>query len=642
MVQKKLPSINSAHGSETRNIINELIKLFNGMGYTYEQALQKAQNVLTEAQRTNNMNKDVQAQVNKFISEFESTGETNLEIVQARGQSETLNERLDHGDVKIKQNYDVSKIGLTKNVKRPETTVVFISDDIKKEDYTILKPIFESRGVPCTVGAVTEWLDKPTYLTTEELTELQNDLGWEVASHSVNHYSAANISLEEEDYELRESKRILTEKGFKVNNFIYPNNATNNEVRRLVSKYYNYACYGNGLINTLPLTPFSLHRVAMGSYFDGGGTDPKYGDTTKFTSYYKAKVDEAIAEGKSLLIFMLHPAHADFNAEQQNYLKQTIDYVKTKGLDILTLDDAVAKMGNYLTAGNYNFEESEDYFIIDADGKVKSSYGQQFITRDKGINENTNYNYFADNYGVNSVIIKTGNDLSMSVGGGAGTLTTYIAFGLDFSYQIWEPFDSTDVYKRRCLTRETWSNFDLISDNKNIIRERDNNKYKSTSLIGEFPSNAITTTTINTAGAAGFPEGSSGTLITDKLTNSNGYPKQIYSLYASNKLYIRNVSTTGAWSNWDILSRNTPIERTVEIPTFSLPAGKIAYKSITVSQILSGSNILNVSPFTPIPGGILWSWSRDSSTTIKITFFNGLDSAVSIPGIQFNINQIIS
>ena len=70
MVQKKLPLINSAHGSETRNIINELIKLFNGIGYTYDEALSQAHVILKKAQQTNDMNKDVQAQVNKFISEF--------------------------------------------------------------------------------------------------------------------------------------------------------------------------------------------------------------------------------------------------------------------------------------------------------------------------------------------------------------------------------------------------------------------------------------------------------------------------------------------------------------------------------------------------------------------------------------------
>ena len=92
MVQKKLPTINSAHGSETRNIINELIKLFNGMGYTYDEALRKAQKVLNEAQRTNNLNKDVQRQLNEMVIE---SGNANAEVSQARGGYDLLKNRLD-------------------------------------------------------------------------------------------------------------------------------------------------------------------------------------------------------------------------------------------------------------------------------------------------------------------------------------------------------------------------------------------------------------------------------------------------------------------------------------------------------------------------------------------------------------------
>ena len=91
MVQNKLPLINSAHGSETRNIINELIKLFNGMGYTYNEALSKAHDVLNEAKKTNDMNKDVQTQINNLIL---SDGESDAEVIQARGTHALLNDRL--------------------------------------------------------------------------------------------------------------------------------------------------------------------------------------------------------------------------------------------------------------------------------------------------------------------------------------------------------------------------------------------------------------------------------------------------------------------------------------------------------------------------------------------------------------------
>lgn len=98
MVQKKLPTINSAHGSETRNIINELIKLFNGMGYTYDEALQRAHSVLSEAKKTNNMNKDVQQQINNLIL---SDGKSDAEVIQARGNEVILKDRLDKTDNRI-------------------------------------------------------------------------------------------------------------------------------------------------------------------------------------------------------------------------------------------------------------------------------------------------------------------------------------------------------------------------------------------------------------------------------------------------------------------------------------------------------------------------------------------------------------
>lgn len=90
-MQNKLPLINSAHGSETRNIINELIKLFNGMGYTYDEALSKAHDVLEEAKRTNNMNKNVQKQVDDLILH---AGESDAEVIQARGEFPLLKDRI--------------------------------------------------------------------------------------------------------------------------------------------------------------------------------------------------------------------------------------------------------------------------------------------------------------------------------------------------------------------------------------------------------------------------------------------------------------------------------------------------------------------------------------------------------------------
>ena len=121
-MQKKLPTINSAHGSETRNIINELIKLFNNMGYSYNESLQKAHDILDEAQQTNDMNKDVQKQINNLIL---SDGESDAEVIQARGGHPLLKDRLDENDMEMAQTakkYDVfSMANMGQDIKEAMT-----------------------------------------------------------------------------------------------------------------------------------------------------------------------------------------------------------------------------------------------------------------------------------------------------------------------------------------------------------------------------------------------------------------------------------------------------------------------------------------------------------------------------------------
>ena len=99
MVQKKLPLINSAHGSETRNIINELIKLFNSMGYTYNEALQKAIITLDEAERINKVNNNTNDRLDNMIA---NSGTSSSEVVDARGTHAVLSGRLNATDTRTR------------------------------------------------------------------------------------------------------------------------------------------------------------------------------------------------------------------------------------------------------------------------------------------------------------------------------------------------------------------------------------------------------------------------------------------------------------------------------------------------------------------------------------------------------------
>ena len=138
MVQNKLPLINSTHGSETRNIINELIKLFNGMGYTYNESLKMSREILENARQTNNMNQDVQKQINNLIL---SDGESDAEVIQARGDHEILKDRLDNIDKNLAER--------SVNIMNPPPPLIAAKGDGVANDYGAILGIIrllESQG----------------------------------------------------------------------------------------------------------------------------------------------------------------------------------------------------------------------------------------------------------------------------------------------------------------------------------------------------------------------------------------------------------------------------------------------------------------------------------------------------------------
>lgn len=399
-MQNKLPLINSAHGSETRNIINELIKLFNGMGYTYDESLQKAHDILNEAKKTNNMNKDVQNQVNKFISEFESTGETNLEIVQARIDSEgneydVLKERLDEKETET-DNITVNSLKSTKSTlaynKSIKPTVVFTIDDGHKEDLTVIKPILDAQNYKATTYIVSDWMGKEGFLNAEELKQLEAD-GWEIAAHSKRH-NPMGTGMNEKNLEIEfsECKNVLVKNGLNISNFAYPFGSYSVTSNEIGAKYFDtLAMFGTGHndINTLPIRPTFLKRVALGSNFDAPKPD-FFPVTNTFEDYYKPMIDKAI-ERDGLLVFALHSKPHSESQTQLNYLKDVVAYLKQENVNVTTLDKALEMFGNSvdiekLRSNNYTL----DKFLKVSNGELFTNMFQPLIPINADIDNNTN------------------------------------------------------------------------------------------------------------------------------------------------------------------------------------------------------------------------------------------------------------
>jgi peptidoglycan/xylan/chitin deacetylase (PgdA/CDA1 family) len=167
-------------------------------------------------------------------------------------------------------------------------------------------------------------------------------LGWEIASHTNSHVVLSSLATEEEiETELKNSKEILISKGYNVKNLVYPQGSSDERVRRIAKKYYNCAVTTNAGVNTGVLPSFYLKRYPLGAYS---------GQATFDT--YKTQVDLAVANN-GWLIFMLHPHDAAHDALQQQYLEQTIQYIQSINVEIMTLQDGYDVFGNVLEAGDY-------------------------------------------------------------------------------------------------------------------------------------------------------------------------------------------------------------------------------------------------------------------------------------------------
>src|SRR5699024_8552215 len=100
---------------------------------------------------------------------------------------------------------------LQDKIKEVKPLVTFIDDDGRVEVLTKLKPLSEQYGIPFTSTVFVRLIEDETntnYMNKEDLLHLQNDLGWEISSHSYNHLNLSTLSEEEQDFELRHSKEV--------------------------------------------------------------------------------------------------------------------------------------------------------------------------------------------------------------------------------------------------------------------------------------------------------------------------------------------------------------------------------------------------------------------------------------------------
>lgn len=382
------------------------------------------------------------------------------EVILARGGKTTLGQRLDETDAQL----ELTETELTNNIrpnqKEKKCIVTFITDDGHVKDLTMLAPLFLEKGVPLTYSIAPMIKGNIAVSYQQDLLNLQNNHGHEVVSHTYNHLNLSTLSESAIESELVQAKNWLEERGFKGSDIlVYPQGGNNPLVRKIARKHHKIAIgtLPNNGINEYPLRQFDVARVGMGSYFntDGGATDDRFPSDGSTLEYYKARVDYA-REHNQWLIFMLHSWHTSHTSTQQEYISQTIDYIKSLGIPIMTVNDAMRIVGNTIDTGDYHYYGNGDYFVTGADGTSRSSDMNYQIKRANEFSLDTPLSGFPFGTSVTPITTTAVNNSARKPVDIAGTLITHKSVvSNDFSYQEYHGLNGR-VYKAIASGSGAW------------------------------------------------------------------------------------------------------------------------------------------------------------------------------------------
>lgn len=181
------------------------------------------------------------------------------------GKSELRKNKLG-GWIKSNPSFDWSKIDgvkITARSKQGEQSVIYIKEFSLIPDQKEARAVvvfddgwssvmdaaasMNKYGIKGNVGVIAGSIGKKNYLTLDNIKELQNDYGWNIANHSSFHKNAVgeyekNNNLQGLDSDVSSALQYLIQKGINSapNWYIYPDGSTDGAVKNIINKYYKF------------------------------------------------------------------------------------------------------------------------------------------------------------------------------------------------------------------------------------------------------------------------------------------------------------------------------------------------------------------------------------------------------------------
>lgn len=130
-------------------------------------------------------------------------------------------------------------------------------DDGLEDVYTIAYPYLKAKGVPFTIFVITDFLDTPGYISTEQLKELAGDPLVTIGSHGISHEVFTQMQTKQKSEELQQSKDRLQElTGREIDIFAFSHGQYDSETIQLM-KMYRYGM----AVTPRPLNVFTKYNL---------------------------------------------------------------------------------------------------------------------------------------------------------------------------------------------------------------------------------------------------------------------------------------------------------------------------------------------------------------------------------------------
>lgn len=422
------------------NVNDNFIELFEGITnvrQTNSTFVSDAKKILEEAKEYNYSNVEVQKQLNNLIIE---SGNANAEVSQARSFYDVLGNRLNSEFERLMDAEAKTNRSIIASSKRKFPMITFIDDDGRTEVLQKWEPILKEKKNKLTIPLITKWMDDPnnnTVITWEDVHRLKRDYGVEFCSHTHTHQQASKLTPEQIEDDFKEAKRVLKREGLAHDIIVQPYGDNTEDVRKISRDYAKVNIGTKEFVNTTPLDTFRAGRITLGE------------DLYTTFEQYKEKLDEAIANN-GWIIFKSHSQYSSFNENQQQLIRQIIDYARANKISEVTVEEGLSYFGNLIDVGDYTARALDKYYyVLDRDGEIHSNYNSKDFWNYKynSINFNTPITYFKQKTASTTAIGST-NALDFP-NKASGVLITYSANPYDYSFQLFFPFNSDEIHKRR-------------------------------------------------------------------------------------------------------------------------------------------------------------------------------------------------